>query len=184
MAKRELSSTLKNLKFMQRASLIEEKTNIKVEVKHGTNSPTTRKCVVLTEGDPHPSALKGRMSFQNFNPSVEKLNPIEENFSQAAAKPETAISRNESENASFRESSTSVEGQGCSNLIKENYKVSGSVKRKQKEIICETQYPSKSPKNGKGNRKSSSKHCLVSVKKQRGGVVGWNVLRTAKCQTK
>jgi len=27
--------------------------------------------VVLVEGDPRPSALKGRMSFQNFNPSFE-----------------------------------------------------------------------------------------------------------------
>lgn len=27
--------------------------------------------VVLVEGDPHPGALKGRMSFQSFNPSID-----------------------------------------------------------------------------------------------------------------
>jgi len=27
--------------------------------------------VVIMEGDPHPGALKGRMSFQSFNPSVD-----------------------------------------------------------------------------------------------------------------
>ena len=27
--------------------------------------------MVLVEGDPHPGALKGRMSFQSFNPSID-----------------------------------------------------------------------------------------------------------------
>ncbi|RVW66038.1 hypothetical protein CK203_007430 [Vitis vinifera] len=30
--------------------------------------------VVIMEGDPHPGATKGRMSFQNFNPAIDKLN--------------------------------------------------------------------------------------------------------------
>lgn len=43
-------------------------------------SPTFLCSVVLTEGDPHPSALKGRMSFQNFNPSVEVSTFIDMSF--------------------------------------------------------------------------------------------------------
>ncbi|XP_062189381.1 uncharacterized protein LOC133892428 isoform X3 [Phragmites australis] len=30
--------------------------------------------IVIMEGNPHPGAVKGRMSFQNFNPSIDKLN--------------------------------------------------------------------------------------------------------------
>ncbi|VVB04621.1 unnamed protein product [Arabis nemorensis] len=30
--------------------------------------------VFITDGDPQPGALVGRMSFQSFNPSIEKLN--------------------------------------------------------------------------------------------------------------
>lgn len=78
MSKRELSSTLRNLKFMQRANQKEEKSKKEEEVKPEDNffSPNTvkRKCVVIMEGDPHPGATKGRMSFQNFNPAIDKLN--------------------------------------------------------------------------------------------------------------
>ncbi|KAF3954074.1 hypothetical protein CMV_020531 [Castanea mollissima] len=89
MAKRELSSTLKNLKFMQRAALREENTKKDEDVKPDGNfcSPSTfnRKCVVIMEGDPHPGAIKGRMSFQSFNPSIDKLN-------EAASSPVSATS--------------------------------------------------------------------------------------------
>jgi hypothetical protein len=27
--------------------------------------------IVIMEGNPHPGAVKGRMSFQNFNPSID-----------------------------------------------------------------------------------------------------------------
>ncbi|XP_030956004.1 uncharacterized protein LOC115978122 isoform X1 [Quercus lobata] len=75
MAKRELSSTLRNLKFMQRAALREENTKKDEDVKPDGYfcSPSTfnRKCVVIMEGDPNPGAIKGRMSFQSFNPSID-----------------------------------------------------------------------------------------------------------------
>lgn len=62
---------------MQRAAQREEMVK-KEEVKPDGNftSPgsVTRKCVVIMEGDPHPGAIKGRMSFQSFNPSIDKLN--------------------------------------------------------------------------------------------------------------
>lgn len=71
MSKRELSSTIKNLKFMQRARQKEELVKKEEEVI----PPTTgnRKCVVIMEGDPTPGAVIGRMSFQNCNPSIDKL---------------------------------------------------------------------------------------------------------------
>ncbi|TKW13394.1 hypothetical protein SEVIR_5G098200v4 [Setaria viridis] len=86
-AKREISSTLRNLKFMQRgaaAQKVEEKAKVEVEVQEevvvapsggfGSSAQVARKCIVIMEGNPHPGAVKGRMSFQNFNPSIDKLN--------------------------------------------------------------------------------------------------------------
>ncbi|BAT91851.1 hypothetical protein VIGAN_07048800 [Vigna angularis var. angularis] len=105
MARRELSSTLKNLKFMQRAAVREEKTKREEDIKPDVSiitTPTTvtRKCVVIMEGDPHPGALKGRMSFQSFNPSVDKLNEEEARLRQPAA--ETTVSRNQNASVSVR----------------------------------------------------------------------------------
>ncbi|XP_021894426.1 uncharacterized protein LOC110812062 isoform X2 [Carica papaya] len=75
MAKREISSTLRNLKFMQRAAKNEEKAKKEEEVKpEGNFFPpgiVNRRCVVIMEGDPHPGAVIGRMSFQSFNPSID-----------------------------------------------------------------------------------------------------------------
>ncbi|KAK3163868.1 hypothetical protein QOZ80_1AG0009430 [Eleusine coracana subsp. coracana] len=86
-AKRELSSTLKNLKFMQRAvaaQKVQEKTEVEVETAaevvtatyagFGSSAQVRRKCIVIMEGNPHPGAVRGRMSFQNFNPEIDKLN--------------------------------------------------------------------------------------------------------------
>ncbi|KAJ3693698.1 hypothetical protein LUZ60_009178 [Juncus effusus] len=94
MAKRELSNTLRNLKFMQRASVsqkpdktkeeTEKKDQSEIEKDEKFTSPNlspfgaspvpTRKCVVIMEGNPHPGAIKGRMSFQSFNANIDKLN--------------------------------------------------------------------------------------------------------------
>jgi len=71
MSKRELSSTIKNLKFMQRARQKEELVKKEEEVIPPTSG--NRKCVVIMEGDPTPGAVIGRMSFQNCNPSIDKL---------------------------------------------------------------------------------------------------------------
>ncbi|CAN4102459.1 unnamed protein product [Withania somnifera] len=70
MAKRELSGTLRNLKFMQRAALREEKSKKEEEVIPDRNFPSSsapKRCVVIMEGDPHPGVIMGRMSFQGFN---------------------------------------------------------------------------------------------------------------------
>lgn len=68
------------------------------------------------EGDPHPGAPNGRMTFQHFNPSVDKLNEEDVALRQPAA--ETTNSRNQSVNVSFRENSSSVEGRESDNSDK------------------------------------------------------------------
>ncbi|XP_023532309.1 uncharacterized protein LOC111794500 isoform X2 [Cucurbita pepo subsp. pepo] len=104
MAKREISNTLRNLKFMQRAAQKEEQPKKEEEVKPEENlfpsSNIIRKCVVLVEGDPHPGALQGRLSFQSFNPSIDKLN--EEVASLGQRETPDSSSGNHSENVSSR----------------------------------------------------------------------------------
>nr|ABK22379.1 unknown [Picea sitchensis] len=59
--------------FMQRSRQKEE--SVKKEEQEQVISPKSGnwKCVVIMEGDPTPGAVIGRMSFQNFNPSIDKL---------------------------------------------------------------------------------------------------------------
>ncbi|KAF3954075.1 hypothetical protein ACB098_01G198700 [Castanea mollissima] len=166
MAKRELSSTLKNLKFMQRAALREENTKKDEDVKPDGNfcSPSTfnRKCVVIMEGDPHPGAIKGRMSFQSFNPSIDKLN-------EAASSPVSATSTgSQSGGISLRENGSPMDGAESLNTNKSSFKANGDLKRKQSEVVSETQYPSKSPKNVQGNQQSSPSNSKGSFKKPKG----------------
>ncbi|KAL1298476.1 hypothetical protein HN51_042830 [Arachis hypogaea] len=175
MAKRELSSTLRNLKFMQRAALREEKTK-KEELQPDLAATTTvtRRCVVIMEGDPHPGAARGRMSFQSFNPSVDKLNEEEAKLQQPAA--ETNISRNQSGNESFRENNSTTEG---------SERVNGNGKRKQSEVNCEEQFPNKSPKNDDDvDNQSTPKNSLGSFRKPNVDKLDWNVLRSSKAKQK
>ncbi|KAG9454658.1 hypothetical protein H6P81_007562 [Aristolochia fimbriata] len=81
MAKRELSSTLRSLKFMQRAAQREEKAKAEQEAKAEVQVVLTqekKKCLVIMDGNT-PVGARGRMSFQGFNPSVEKLSEEEKN---------------------------------------------------------------------------------------------------------
>ncbi|XP_054813127.1 uncharacterized protein LOC129313777 [Prosopis cineraria] len=181
MAKRELSSTLKNLKFMQRAALREEKSKKEDEVKPNGDifgiAAIGRKCIVIMEGDPHPEAVKGRMSFRSFNPRIDRLNEEEARLRQPAA--ETSISRNRSVNISTRENGATVDGPDCANPASND--VSGDLKRKQPEVMSEAQYPNKSPENDKGDCHASPKNSLGSFKKSKGDKLNWNVLRPPKC---
>ncbi|KAI4322132.1 hypothetical protein L6164_021851 [Bauhinia variegata] len=184
MAKRELSSTLRNLKFMQRAALREEKTkkddDVKPDGNFGTTATESRKCVVLMEGDPHPGALKGRMSFQSFNPSLDKLNEEEERLRQPVAQ---TISK-KSGNMSLREKESSMEGTKYANEDNTSLVVNGDLKRKQSEVISEAQFPNKSPKNDQDGKQSAAPNGLGSFKKPKGDKLDWSVLRPPKCQTK
>ncbi|CAL5200147.1 unnamed protein product [Lathyrus oleraceus] len=178
----KLSSTLTNLKFMQRAAAREEKIEkvedeVKPDVSFGSTSTISRRCVVLVEGDPRPGAFKGRMSFQSFNPTIDKLNEEEVGVNQPVAK--TSISKNKNANVSVRENNSSEEGTEHDNMSEENHEVNGNVKRKQSEVINEPHYPNKSPKNDQGNKQSSSSNRLGSFKKPSVDKLDWNVLRSS-----
>lgn len=81
--KESVSGRLSGLKFMQRAKIREdefkkqeadEAGEMLVDESHWvTPAAATSRCKVIVEGDPKPGALIGRMSFQNFNPTVERI---------------------------------------------------------------------------------------------------------------
>ncbi|KAJ7566443.1 hypothetical protein O6H91_02G103400 [Diphasiastrum complanatum] len=84
MKTQSMSSGLLQMKFMQRARMQDEvaKQSEKNELQGDSpqwvmpmksNTGSQNKCVVIMEGDPKPGALSGRMSFQQFNPSVDRL---------------------------------------------------------------------------------------------------------------
>lgn len=158
MAKRELSSTLKNLKFMQRASNNrEEKAKEPEDVLPDGIFPSSsapKRCVVIMEGDPHPGAIKGRMSFQNFNPAIDKLNEEELKLSKPEAS-ETS-SRTTSEINSNRENGSSKDGATNSKVNNSSNDAKGDNKRKQDGGVSDVRLPKKTQKNGHGHTGPSS----------------------------
>ncbi|XVF68798.1 hypothetical protein PTKIN_Ptkin11bG0030300 [Pterospermum kingtungense] len=117
------------------------------------------------EGDPHPGAVVGRMSFQSFNPSVDKLNEEASNVTQP----------NASSGRTLSSESGSSEAADCSKVDTDN----GDLKRKQSDMDSEPQYPNKSPKNGHGveSSPSTSKSSKKQSKREK---LDWNVLRPPK----
>ncbi|XP_022148303.1 uncharacterized protein LOC111016990 [Momordica charantia] len=190
MAKRELSNTLRNLKFMQRAAQREEQPNKEEEVKPDESffpsSSIIKKCVVLVEGDPHPGALKGRMSFQSFNPSIDKLN--EEVASLGQQEVPASSSGNHSGNLSSRENGSSQNEAVCSNIGENDYEANGDLKRKQSEVVPELdgqqQHQTKFQKSVRDNQQPSFNNGKRLFKKPKGGKLDWNVLRPSKTPNK
>ncbi|XP_071717674.1 uncharacterized protein [Rutidosis leptorrhynchoides] len=176
MAKRELSSTLKNLKFMQRVAVKEEKTKKEEEViipdgNFPSSSITTKKCMVIMEGDPSPGAIRGRMSFQSFNPSIDKLNEPRQSDDDATC------SGDQGEKLSNRETDEPVS-------LNSN-RVNGDLKRKQVEDMTEVQLQNKSSNIIEGNQSSSSNNVRKSSHKpHKRGKLDFNVLRSSKSQNK
>ncbi|KAF8082708.1 hypothetical protein N665_0809s0010 [Sinapis alba] len=176
MAKREISSTLRNLKFMQRSALKEEKKNKKIDEEPNASfssfGSVAKKCVVITDWDPQPEALLGRMSFQSFNPSIEKLN-------------EEAISGRETDDASFPTSSSSNGGRMSFSepKIEPSRETNGDLKRKQSEGVTEEQnHPSKSPRSS-DKPSPSNKKGGDGFKKPKSMKASWSVLKPPKPQT-
>ncbi|KAK6926993.1 hypothetical protein RJ641_008712 [Dillenia turbinata] len=187
MAKRELSSTLRNLKFMQRAAQKEEKPKKEDEVKpdgNFFNSAQVRKkwygfyfyievkpmSVVIMEGDPHPGAFKGRMSFQSFNPSIDVSIMILCMYNYMHCDRMSSIFPLHS-----RENGSSQDG--SQSLAVESNDIDGDLKRKQPEVVSEAQYPNKSQKNIQGDRQSPPINSRGSHKQQKREKQDWNVLR-------
>uniref|UniRef100_A0A0D9UWN7 M-phase phosphoprotein 6 n=1 Tax=Leersia perrieri TaxID=77586 RepID=A0A0D9UWN7_9ORYZ len=195
-AKRELSSTLRNLKFMQRAAVaqkVEEKKPEVVEEKAaaevvtvvsgglGSSVNVARKCVVIMEGNPHPGAVKGRMSFLNFNPSIDKLTQDATGGRQSqSASPsdhhqDDANSSRTDEVPRTRFSDFNIDNSESISL--------NELKRKQPELDMETPPSHRMPKttgksvdgdstsqsNGRGSHKSNKREKL-----------DWNLLRPRK----
>ncbi|XP_042475723.1 uncharacterized protein LOC122057621 isoform X2 [Macadamia integrifolia] len=185
MAKRELSSTLKNLKFMQRAAQNEDKKNEELEIKPDGNfvsSNTHRKCIVIMEGNPHPGAIKGRMSFQSFNPSIDKLNDEAATPCQSQA---SATSSGNQINSDRENESLQIRSAGLS-VSRPGSDSDGDHKRKQPEVDEGAQYPNKSQRNVSdgGNRCSTLSSGKGSYKQPKHEKLDWNVLRPPKAQKK
>lgn len=70
----------------------------------------------------------------------------------------------------------------CSNIDNSNCELNGDHKRKQSEVVSETLYPNKSPKNDQG--RSSPNKSKGSFKKPKGGKLDYNILRPSKSQSK
>ncbi|KAL5580967.1 hypothetical protein UlMin_013409 [Ulmus minor] len=178
---KQLSTTLKNLKFMQRAAQREElvkKEEIKPEENFVSHNTVARKCVVIMEGDPHPGAFKGRMSFKSFNPSIDKLNEEQAKLRQPAASSST--SSFESGKVPLRQNESPVDDAEYSDIDKPKSDSNGDLKRKQHEEVSESQYPNKSPKSNHGKQQSSSSKSKGSFKKPKAENLDWNILRRSK----
>lgn len=68
----------------------------------------------------------------------------------------------------------------CSNMDKLDWEANGDHKRKQSEVMPESQYPRKSPKTDQGDQRSSPNTSKGSFKKPKGGKLDWSVLRRSK----
>ncbi|XP_057782835.1 uncharacterized protein LOC131000784 [Salvia miltiorrhiza] len=183
MAKRELSTTLKNLKFMQRASQKEEKTKKEEEVVPASDFPAcsaTKRCIVIVEGDPHPGATRGRMSFLSFNPSIDKLNEEASSPSET----ESAATSSGRQNESFRENGSPQCRSDDLGLDSSSNDSNGNHKRKQHDSGTEAETPSKSRKSDQDNQDSNPARSRSSQKKNKREKLDWNVLRPPKYQSK
>uniref|UniRef100_A0ACD5TQU2 Uncharacterized protein n=1 Tax=Avena sativa TaxID=4498 RepID=A0ACD5TQU2_AVESA len=188
-AKKGLSSTLRNLKFMQRAAVaqkVEEKADAEaVEMEAevvaapvpngggvGSSFQVARKCVVVMEGNPHPGAVKGRMSFQNFNPSIDKLNDEASGRPTQSASPSN--SHEDSANTGRTDDVSASRFRGFNIDNSESISVN-ELKRKEPELAMETpptrrklkpvgyrnvDGQSSSQSNGFGSRKSNKREKL------------------------
>uniref|UniRef100_A0ACD5VBY5 Uncharacterized protein n=1 Tax=Avena sativa TaxID=4498 RepID=A0ACD5VBY5_AVESA len=189
-AKKGLSSTLRNLKFMQRAAVaqkVEEKADAEaVEMQEaevvlppaangggvGSSVQVARKCVVVMEGNPHPGAVKGRMSFQNFNPSIDKLNDEASGRPTQSASPSN--SHEDSANTGRTDDVSASRFRGF-NIDNSESISANELKRKEPELAMETpptrrklkpvgyrnvDGQSSSQSNGFGSRKSNKREKL------------------------
>lgn len=68
----------------------------------------------------------------------------------------------------------------CSNMDKSDCDANGDHKRKQSEVMPESQYPKKSPKTDQGDQQPSRNTSKGPFKKPKGGKVDWSVLRRSK----
>ncbi|XP_022847041.1 uncharacterized protein LOC111369669 [Olea europaea var. sylvestris] len=184
MAKREISSTLKNLKFMQRALQKEEKLKKEEESTPAGDFPSStapKRCVVIFEGDPHPTATRGRMSFLSFNPSIDKLDEVAVSPSQPEASATSSGRQKEKvlnrENGNLQDGSHYLEPDSLSG------DASGGLQRKRADA-SEAPYPNKFPKCFQDDQHSSPSRSRSSQNQHKREKMDWSVLRPPKHQKK
>ncbi|KZV28646.1 hypothetical protein F511_13778 [Dorcoceras hygrometricum] len=141
------------------------------------SSSATKRCVVIIEGEPHPGATRGRMSFLSFNPSIDKLNEEACDLSQNGS---TATSSGrQTETTSTRENTSLQDDSESDNLIND-----GELKRKHPDLSSESSYPNKSRKNSVQHQDSSPSSSRSSQKQQKREKLDWNILQPPKHQCK
>ncbi|KAL8159327.1 hypothetical protein V2J09_000864 [Rumex salicifolius] len=149
----------------------EKKSNFHISGRH----------VVIMEGDPHPGAVRGRMSFLNFNPSIDKLN---EDSVCDQSEASTTFSGAQNVRPSERKDSSLKNGSGITEMGMHSGITDGELKRKQAEAATEVLHPNKLKKNGNGDPEPSSGRKMNSNKQSKREKLDWNVLRPAKGQSK
>ncbi|KAJ6806933.1 uncharacterized protein M6B38_106310 [Iris pallida] len=142
-----------------------------------TDAPKKR-CVVIMEGNPHPGALKGRMSFRSFSPSIDKLHQEAANMHQTPPS-----------NTNHQNGGPESRGSESHELANTNSYQNIDLKRKQADMEMDT--PSPSPNrlqkvaSGESSGQSSSRNSSrASDKQQKIEKLDWNVLRPPKSQMK
>ncbi|KAG2297321.1 hypothetical protein Bca52824_043990 [Brassica carinata] len=151
MAKSEISSTLRHLKVC---------CDVKEEKKKKIDEEPM---LLLFYWDPQPGALLGRMSFQSFNPSIEKLN--EEALSSRETDASPTSSSGNGGRMSFSEPKTEP-----------SRETNGDLKRKQSE---EQNHPSKFPRSSDKPSPSNKKEG-DGFKKPKSLKEVWSVLKPPK----
>lgn len=76
-----------------------------------------------------------------------------------------------------RENGLSLDGAERSNAANERCEASGDLKRKQSEVVSETQNQNKSPKTVQGGQQSSPNSSKNSFKQPKREKLDWSVLR-------
>ncbi|KAF8662887.1 hypothetical protein HU200_055469 [Digitaria exilis] len=189
-AKREISSTLRNLKFMQRGAAAQKAVveKAKVEVQEevlaapsggfGSSAQVSRKCIVIMEGNPHPGAVKGRMSFQNFNPSIDKLNQE----ARGDCETESASPSNHHEDSANSSRGDEVPASRFRGFnIDNSESISlNELKRKQPELEMEAPPIHNPPKTNVDGRSSSQSNGRGSHKSNKREKLDFNHLRQKK----
>ncbi|XP_072982334.1 uncharacterized protein [Typha latifolia] len=189
MAKRELSSNIRNMKFMQRAALVhkaekpkEEEENEKIKPDAEFHAPAlpVRKCIVIMEGNPQPEALKGRMSFQSFNPSIDKINDEAASINQMQTSPSSTRDQNSL-------SCNRVDSSGDSKDANTENDSPSDLKRKQPEREADKASPKKLLKSiggdydGQSSFQNNRRGHHKSEKREK---LDWNALRRPKTTNK
>ncbi|KAF6137819.1 hypothetical protein GIB67_040527 [Kingdonia uniflora] len=157
--------------------------NIQILVHNTKSLKIHLEFVVIMEGNSHPGVLKGRMSFQSYNPSIDKLN--EESANPSRPQVPSTSSSNGGTNDRLPPLITLTE-KGTSGILSESdSKEDHKRKHTETEDKPEPQHTHKSQRNVIGERHQQSKpNNRKDSNKQRKqeNKLNWKLLRPQKAQ--